>query len=97
MSVALPGLLARNVEGISLPFLVVLISVVLLCSLLVLPFFAPKLFSSAKEQSLGFVRFFYASFVKPHSGDKDGGQQGALESFYKAQGSHDLLPSTILD
>lgn len=33
-------------------------------------------------QSFGL--FFYASFIKPHTGD-DGGQQNALESFYKSQ------------
>lgn len=33
-----------------------------------------------------FCRFFYASFLKPHTGDNaDTGQQAALESFYKAQ------------
>lgn len=33
-----------------------------------------------------FARFFYASFLKPHSGDGAiAGQQAALESFYKAQ------------
>jgi len=33
-----------------------------------------------------FSRFFYASFLKPHSGDgTHTGQQAALESFYKAQ------------
>lgn len=33
-----------------------------------------------------FARFFYASFLKPHSGDGAiTGQQAALESFYKAQ------------
>lgn len=33
-----------------------------------------------------FCRFFYASFLKPHTGDSAGtGQQAALESFYKAQ------------
>ena len=33
-----------------------------------------------------FTRFFYASFLKPHSGDGAiTGQQAALESFYKAQ------------
>ena len=34
-----------------------------------------------------FLRFFYASFLKPHTGDGTGGQQDALESFYKAQAS----------
>jgi betaine lipid synthase len=33
-----------------------------------------------------FLRFFYASFLKPHSsGEGVNGQQDALESFYKAQ------------
>ena len=33
-----------------------------------------------------FYKFFYASFLKPHTGDGDStGQQAALESFYKAQ------------
>lgn len=33
-----------------------------------------------------FLKFFYASFLKPHNGDgTENGQQDALESFYKAQ------------
>ena len=33
-----------------------------------------------------FAKFFYASFLKPHSGDGAiTGQQAALESFYRAQ------------
>jgi len=33
-----------------------------------------------------FGMFFYASFLKPHTGDSQGtGQQAALESFYRAQ------------
>ena len=33
-----------------------------------------------------FSKFFYASFLKPHSADSgQSGQQAALESFYKAQ------------
>ncbi len=32
-----------------------------------------------------YLRFAYASFIKPHGGVKDGGQQSALESFYAAQ------------
>ncbi|KAG9245506.1 hypothetical protein BJ878DRAFT_14677 [Calycina marina] len=34
-----------------------------------------------------FLRFFYASFLKPHTGDTGNGQQDALESFYSAQAS----------
>ncbi|KAF2115984.1 hypothetical protein BDV96DRAFT_492393 [Lophiotrema nucula] len=32
-----------------------------------------------------YLKFFYACFVKPHTGDGSGNQQDALESFYKAQ------------
>ena len=61
----------------------------LLCSLIVLSFFMPKALLNAWYTIRGFVRFFYVSFVKPHTGDTaDDGQQGALESFYKAQVSH---------
>lgn len=35
---------------------------------------------------VNFGKFFYASFLKPHSGDDAAtGQQSALESFYRAQ------------
>ena len=46
---------------------------------------APK--TSTKSNGLiTYARFFYASFLKPHTGDgADTGQQAALESFYKAQ------------
>ncbi len=45
-----------------------------------------------------FLRFFYASFLKPHTGDGTGnGQQDALESFYKAQaGVYDATRKTLL-
>ena len=45
-----------------------------------------------------FLRFFYASFLKPHTGDGTGnGQQDALESFYKAQaGVYDATRRTLL-
>ena len=41
----------------------------------------------AKSSTLAtYARFFYASFLKPHTGDGAAtGQQAALESFYKAQ------------
>lgn len=32
-----------------------------------------------------YLRFAYVSFLKPHTGKNDGGQQSALESFYSAQ------------
>lgn len=44
-----------------------------------------------------FLRFFYASFLKPHTGDSGNGQQDALESFYKAQASvYDATRRTLL-
>ena len=45
-----------------------------------------------------FLRFFYASFLKPHTGDGAGnGQQDALESFYKAQaGVYDATRKRLL-
>jgi betaine lipid synthase len=53
-----------------------------------------------EEQStfLSFLRFFYASFLKPHTGDGTGnGQQDALESFYKAQaGVYDATRKRLL-
>lgn len=37
-----------------------------------------------------FGTFFYACFLKPHTGDSNGtGQQAALEGFYKAQVTYD--------
>lgn len=45
-----------------------------------------------------FLWFFYASFLKPHTGDGDGnGQQDALESFYKTQaGVYDTTRKNLL-
>jgi len=43
------------------------------------------------------VRFFYACFLKPHEDDGNGGQQAALESFYKAQANvYDATRKTLL-
>ena len=43
-----------------------------------------------------FGRFFYASFLKPHTGDRAGmGQQAALESFYKAQVRRMLFDTSV--
>jgi betaine lipid synthase len=44
-----------------------------------------------------FLRFFYACFLKPHTGDARNGQQDALESFYKAQaGVYDTTRKSLL-
>lgn len=50
-------------------------------------FLAPWVPLPAKFRTTAYSygRFFYASFLKPHTGDASAGQQGALESFYKAQ------------
>ena len=46
----------------------------------------PKWSIGLVETLLSFCKFFYVSFLKPHTGDQAGyGQQAALESFYKAQ------------
>ncbi|PQE06604.1 hypothetical protein CJF31_00009725 [Rutstroemia sp. NJR-2017a BVV2] len=69
--------------------------------------FAANLFLFKKEDAeeeenpnafKSFLRFFYASFLKPHSGDgTENGQQDALESFYKAQaGVYDATRKRLL-
>ncbi|KAF2178880.1 hypothetical protein K469DRAFT_802382 [Zopfia rhizophila CBS 207.26] len=48
--------------------------------------FKPKGNSSEPARTFqAYLKFFYACFVKPHSGDGTGNQQDALESFYRAQ------------
>lgn len=65
-------------------------------------FAVTSLTSKKQEESPGalfsFLRFFYASFLKPHTGDGTGnGQQDALESFYKAQaGVYDSTRKRLL-
>ncbi len=49
-------------------------------------FQASKDTSESPSAFRSFCMFFYASFLKPHTGDGElTGQQAALESFYKAQ------------
>jgi betaine lipid synthase len=44
-----------------------------------------------------YLTFFYGSFLKPHTGDKNGDQQQALESFYKTQaGAYDITRTRLL-
>ena len=44
-----------------------------------------------------YLTFFYSSFLKPHTGDKNGDQQEALESFYKTQaGAYDITRTRLL-
>lgn len=89
-----------------LPFVNDPFSKVLLAGLLLLLFVsiiflfsfveAPK-FLSLPETVLSYTKFFYACFLKPHSGDGTGNQQDALESFYKAQAAaYDATRSRLL-
>ena len=52
-----------------------------------LVFKRPKVYQDTLVELSNYCKFFYVSFLKPHTGDGLGGQQGALESFYKAQAS----------
>ena len=45
----------------------------------------PKPLSDTFPNVASYCRFFYVSFLKPHTGDGNGCQQDALESFYKFQ------------
>ncbi|KAF2843141.1 hypothetical protein M501DRAFT_1005791 [Patellaria atrata CBS 101060] len=42
-------------------------------------------FSDTAHTIKAYLKFVYSCFLKPHTGDENGGQQAALESFYKAQ------------
>jgi betaine lipid synthase len=46
---------------------------------------APQKDEEQPNAFLSLLQFIYACFLKPHDGDGAGGQQAALESFYKAQ------------
>lgn len=49
------------------------------------------------ETAIAYAKFFYACMLKPHNGDKNGSQQEALESFYKAQAAaYDKTRSRLL-
>lgn len=58
----------------------------------------PKVDQENPSAFASFLRFFYASFLKPHTGDGSAnGQQDALESFYKAQaGVYDTTRKQLL-
>ena len=45
----------------------------------------PQTLKDANQSIRGYAWFFYASFLKPHTGEGHAGQQGALESFYNSQ------------
>jgi hypothetical protein len=60
-------------------------------------FLDPSRYSGPLVTVGAYVRFFYACFFKPHTGDDSGNQQDALESFYKAQaGAYDHTRRRLL-
>jgi len=71
------------------PLIQVGVAGVLVILLLVLVFSAafldPNRYSGPLVTLGAYVRFAYACFFKPHTGDDSGNQQDALESFYRAQ------------
>ena len=68
------------------PVLLALFAVVVLAAALSFTTIARPRHLKVPRSLTTFARFFYASFLKPHSGDGAvTGQQAALESFYKAQ------------
>ncbi|OCK87620.1 uncharacterized protein K441DRAFT_670456 [Cenococcum geophilum 1.58] len=58
---------------------------IFLTTVFVIAFRSRKSPSEATHTIHAYLKFFYACFVKPHTGDGTGSQQDALESFYKAQ------------
>lgn len=96
MASLIPSIFPRDPYG---QILLVGVAVVLLVGII----FAstsktPKCDGDEQSGFRSFLRFFYASFLKPHTGDNAGnGQQDALESFYKAQaGVYDATRKRLL-
>jgi hypothetical protein len=48
-------------------------------------FFEVKSGNGQRSLFSSYMRFAYVNFFKPHTGDHERNQQGALESFYNAQ------------
>lgn len=93
--------LLQNLPFVSDPFSKVLFAgllLVLFVSFIFLFSFveAPK-FLLLPETVLSYTKFFYACFLKPHTGNASGNQQDALESFYKVQAAaYDATRSRLL-
>lgn len=86
-SLSTPSFLGTQVVGWHHVYILVAAVTVLsiICGVYIVAFWRPKMVDNVNEFVAAFCRFFYASFLKPHSGDDSTGQQAALESFYKAQ------------
>lgn len=66
-----------------------------LAALFVVGFVQPKLIMPGTLKA--YLRFIYGSFLKPHTGDSNGNQQEALESFYQSQAeAYDITRTTLL-
>ena len=98
MASLIPSILPRDPHT---QIIIVGVTLVLLIGVI----FTTTFLSSVKKEDdenpsalTSFLRFFYASFLKPHTGDGTGnGQQDALESFYKAQaGVYDATRKRLL-
>ncbi|KAF2644905.1 betaine lipid synthase [Massarina eburnea CBS 473.64] len=81
------------------PFNLVVLSVAILSILLFTVFTFALLPKKGEVSSVqAYLKFFYACFVKPHTGDGSGSQQDALESFYKAQADvYDATRARLLE
>ena len=77
----------------SLSLLVVVFSVLLVTfAIVALASWKSKALIELIHTAKCFYKFFYASFLKPHTGDGTvTGQQAALESFYEAQVCQGLI------
>ena len=74
-------------------------SAIALSGLLISKFLSKYRPKNCEAQSLlmSFLVFFYSCFIKPHSGNKEGTQQDALENFYEAQaGAYDATRKVLL-
>nr|OQO26246.1 hypothetical protein B0A51_07252 [Rachicladosporium sp. CCFEE 5018] len=71
--------------------------VLILASYFILSFTELSLLRKTYNACNEYGKFAYSCFLKPHTGDGSGGQQAALESFYKTQASiYDATRSRLL-
>jgi hypothetical protein len=95
MASLIPSILSKDVH--TQIFIVGATLVVLIGFIFAITLFRGKEDEENPSTFTSFLRFFYASFLKPHTGDGAGGQQDALESFYKAQaGVYDATRKRLL-
>lgn len=84
MAFLTPNILSQ--DPLSQIYLIGLALVILIIAIFTINFRWSKRKEERPSSFQSFLRFFYASFLKPHTGDGTGnGQQDALESFYRVQ------------